>query len=117
MATKKAVKPKKTKLTQAALVKIQMAHTDIVDLMTKPVPKAQSTKLGVSKAIVIVLAAANTGPGNLPRTLSQLGINGASFRTAVFSGITHAGHTIDADQIPNAPSTTLLDVVAVVQNV
>jgi|GEM_PF-4390053 hypothetical protein len=72
--------------------------------------------LGQARAVVIVTAAANTSPSNLPRTLAQLGVNGISFQSSVFNGVNIAGYTIGLDAIPNSPSTTLLKVVGVIQN-
>jgi hypothetical protein len=116
-AAKKAPPAKKTtKLTQAELVKRAMPHADIIELMSTGTPDPKPPKLGHAKAIVIVCAAANTGPGNLSRTLSQLGVNGVAFKKSVFDGVSQAGYTIPFDQIPNAPTTVLFTVVTVIQN-
>jgi len=72
--------------------------------------------LGYVRAVNIVCTAANTDARNLPRTLSELGVDGISFQGTVFNGICKAGYTIDIDSIPDAPTSTLLSVVAVIQN-
>lgn len=114
---KKASRAKKNaKLTEAELAKGTMPHADIVELMSTGTPDPKPPTLGHAKAIVIVCAAANTGPGNLPRTLSQLGVNGVAFKKSVFDGVGQAGYFIPFDQIPNAPTTALITVVTVIQN-
>jgi hypothetical protein len=114
---KKAAPPKKSaRLTKTALAKVMMPHADIIKLMSTGTPDPKPPVLGHAKAIVIVCAAANTGPGNLPRTLSQLGVNGIAFQKSVFDGVGHAGYTIPINRIPDSPSTTLISVVTVIQN-
>src|SRR5579863_8806055 len=71
--------------------------------------------LGHPRAVVIVTTAAGTDATNLPRSLSQLGVNGPSFQQDVFDGVKHAGYRIGLDEIPDAPSTTLIEVVNVIQ--
>ena len=71
--------------------------------------------LGHARAVVIVTTSAKTDATNLPRSLSQLGVNGPSFQKDVFDGVKHAGYKIGLDQIPDAPSTTLIEAVNVIQ--
>jgi hypothetical protein len=72
--------------------------------------------LGHARAVVIVCHCVPTSPSNLPRTLAQLGVNGIDFQKCVFTGVDLAGYSIALDDIPNAQTNTLLDVVAVIQN-
>ena len=72
--------------------------------------------LGHPRAVVIVTMAANTSPTNLARSLAQLGVNGIPFQKAVFQGVVGLGYSIEIDAIPDAPSTTLIQVVTVIQN-
>ncbi len=72
--------------------------------------------LGHAAAVVIVCACANTSPLNLARSLQELGVDGVSFQGCVFNGVRRAGCTIDIDDIPDAPDTTLIQVVNVIQN-
>ena len=72
--------------------------------------------LGNARSVVIVCHCAQTSPANLPRTLAQLGVNGIPFQKCVLTGVNQAGYSIDIDDIPNASSNTLLDVVTVIQN-
>lgn len=71
--------------------------------------------LGHARAVVIVTTAAGTDASNLPRSLSQLGRNGPSFQQDVFEGVKHVGYKIGLDQIPDAPSTLLIEAVNVIQ--
>jgi hypothetical protein len=71
--------------------------------------------LGHPRAVVIVTTAARTDASNLPRSLSQLGVNGASFQQEVFDGVKHTGYMIGLDQIPAAPSTLLIEAVNLLQ--
>jgi len=72
--------------------------------------------LGHARAVVKVCACANTSATNLPRTLAQLGVSGIPFQKCVFNAVEEAGYSINIDDIPNSPSTTLLQVVNVIQN-
>ncbi|HEY1985850.1 MAG TPA: hypothetical protein VGG85_10590 [Terracidiphilus sp.] len=72
--------------------------------------------LGYTRAQDIACESANTDRRNLSRTLDELGVNGISFQGTVFNAIGEAGYTIDIDSIPDSPSSTLLSVVAVIQN-
>ena len=76
----------------------------------------QSPTLGFARAVDIVCKAANSDQHNLSRTLSELGVDGISFQGTVFNGIARAGYTIAIDSIPDAPSSTLLSVAAVIEN-
>ena len=71
--------------------------------------------LGHAQAVAIVTTAAKTDASNLPRSLSQLGVNGPSFQQDVFERVKHAGYKMGLDQIPDAPSTTLIAAVNVIQ--
>jgi len=88
----------------------------VVSFLADTTTLADGEVLGRDKAVVIVCHAAKTAPSNLPRTLSQLGVNGISFQKSVFEGVDHAGFTIDPDEIPNAPTTKLSLVVNTIQN-
>ncbi len=72
--------------------------------------------LGQAHAVVIASACAQTSPTNLPRTLAQLGVNGIPFQRCVFNGVDQLGYSIPLDNIPDAPTNTLLDVVNTIQN-
>jgi len=72
--------------------------------------------LGNAAARGIVLGCASTIPGNLPRTLQELGVNGFQFQTCVFGGVTGAGFSISRDRIPSAPSSTLVQAVNAIQD-
>jgi hypothetical protein len=71
--------------------------------------------LGNARAVVIVLHCANTAPANLFNTLDQLGVNGLAFQQCVYGSIITLGYSIDVDTIPDAPSSTLISVVDVIQ--
>lgn len=72
--------------------------------------------LGNPRAVVTVCHCANTSPQNLFSTLEQLGVNGIAFQQCVFGTIISLGYSIDVDTIPDAPSSTLVGVVDVIQN-
>ena len=72
--------------------------------------------LGHARAVVTVCNCANTSPANLFSTLDQLGVNGLSFQQCVFGTIISLGYAIDVDTIPDAPASTLISVVDVIQN-
>jgi len=72
--------------------------------------------LGYPRAVVTVTHCANTAPSNLFSTLDQLGLNGLSFQQCVYGSIISLGYSIDVDTIPDAPSSTLNDVIAVIEN-
>jgi hypothetical protein len=80
------------------------------------VPAAPDPYLGHARAVVIACTCASTVPANLPRTLAELGVNGIPFQQCVRTGVSTAGYTIGADDIPNAPNTRLVHVVTVIQN-
>jgi hypothetical protein len=103
------------RLTTAQLKQKQMKHATLLAPMAATGAPADPPFLGHPRAVVIVCAAANTSPTNLPRTLAQLGLNGIPFQKAVFKGVVVAGYTIKIDTIPNSPSTTLLQAVTVIQ--
>jgi hypothetical protein len=122
MATKKkharnktrSTKPKSKKLSQSVLLERQTTHATLLAPLHADV--TGQDVLGHAAAITIVCACANTSPLNLPRTLAELGVNGTSFQVCVFNGVTNAGYKIGMDDIPNAPSTTLISVVIAIQN-
>lgn len=72
--------------------------------------------LGHARAVVTVCNCANTSPANLFSTLDQLGVNGLSFQQCVFGSVISLGYSIDVDTIPDAPTSTLVSVVDVIQN-
>ncbi len=71
--------------------------------------------LGSSRAVTIALHCANTVLGNLPRTLTQLGLNGLLFQKCVVQSVRNAGFVIAPGAVPNAPADTLIDVVNAIQ--
>lgn len=93
-----------------------MSHVELLAPIAAAMPGQDQPVLGHARAVVIVCACANTSPLNLPRTLSELGVDGNSFQTCVLSGVRHAGYTIGIDRIPDSPDTTLFQVVIVIQN-
>jgi hypothetical protein len=72
--------------------------------------------LGHTRAVTIVCGCAGTTGSNLPRSLAQLGVNGISFQKCVFGEVEKAGYDIAIDDIPDSSDTTLIAVVAVIQN-
>jgi hypothetical protein len=110
-----APKKKSAKLTIKQLSEIAMSHADLIAPMTPPAA-ATDPFLGHARAVVIVCACAGTSPTNLPRSLTQLGVNGVPFQKCVFNGVVQAGFTIAIDDIPNSPATTLLQAVTAIQN-
>jgi hypothetical protein len=102
------------KLTKTQLKSMALPHDDLMALLAAE--DADEQFLGHARAIVIVCACAGTDPSNLPRTLTQLGVNGIAFQTCVFNVVTKAGFTIDINDIPDAGTSTLLDVVTAIQN-
>jgi hypothetical protein len=101
-------------LSAKALAAKQMKHAVLLQPLHAEITGDQV--LGHSRAVVIVCAAANTSPLNLPRTLAELGLNGTSFQTAVFNGVTNTGFRIRIDDISDAPSTTLIAAVNAIEN-
>jgi hypothetical protein len=87
-----------------------------VDEPGKASAEGSDDTLGYSRAVDIACASANTDHRNLSRTLSELGVEGVSFQGTVFNAIRDAGYTIDYDSIPDAPTSTLLSVVGVIEN-
>ena len=77
---------------------------------------AQPNVLGFARAVGIVCTAANTDRHNLARTLSELGVESVSFQGMVFNGIRNAGYTMDIDDIPDGPDTTLITVADTIQS-
>jgi hypothetical protein len=102
------------KLSQKSLLSKQMTHAALLQPMHADITGQEV--LGHAAAITIVCACANTSPLNLPRTLSELGVDGPSFQTCVFNGVKNAGFNIDMDDIPDAPTTTLISVVNAIEN-
>ena len=111
---KKSPERPKKKLTQRLLLSKQMTHAALLQPMHADITGQEV--LGHAAAITIVCACANTSPLNLPRTLSELGVNGTSFQTCVFNGVKNAGYKVDMDDIPDSPTTTLISVVNAVEN-
>lgn len=72
--------------------------------------------LGHDRAVRIVCRCANTIPANLSSTLEELGVDGNSFQTCIFSSVTGLGYSIKIDDIPDAPDTKLIKVVSTIQN-
>lgn len=93
-----------------------MNHADLIAAISTAQGAQEPATLGYTQAVVIVCACANTSPLNLSRTLNDLGIDGISFQGAVFNAVRKSGYSIDIDSIPDAPTSTLIAVVAVVQN-
>jgi len=93
-----------------------MNHNDLITAMTQAQAGQAPPTLGYSQAVVIVCACANTSPLNLSRTLNDLGVDGISFQGCVYNSVRKSGYTIGIDKIPDAPTTTLISVVAVIQN-
>jgi hypothetical protein len=117
-SSKKQSSPKKKssatkRMTVAELKAKTMSHETLLAPMAAT---AAGEVLGHARAIVIVCACAGTNPTNLPRTLGQLGVNGVAFQRCVFNGVQTAGFNIALANIPNSPSTTLIQVVAVIEN-
>jgi hypothetical protein len=113
-AKKSGAREKSPKLSQSVLLKRQMTHADLLEPLHADVTGHEV--LGHAAAITIVCACANTSPLNLPRTLAELGVNGTSFQACVFNGVTNAGFQIGMDDIPDAPTTTLISAVIAIQN-
>lgn len=125
MATRKsaAIKKRATgvqrskKLTSAELKARALKPTALLAPMHPAAAAEQDLPfLGHPRAVVIVTMAANTSPTNLARSLAQLGVNGISFQKAVFKGVVAVRYSINIDAIPNSPTTTLIQVVTVIQN-
>src|SRR5260370_41570059 len=97
---KKASAPKKSKRWTRA--QIEAKALPIRSVMAPMHPTAADVNdlpfLGHARAVVIVTTAAQTDATNLPRSLSQLGVNGPSFQQGVFDGVKHAGYKIGSDQ-------------------
>lgn len=93
-----------------------MNHADLIAAIGASQTAQPPATLGFTHAVVIVCACANTTPLNLSRTLNELGIDGISFQGAVFNSIRKSGFSIDIDTIPDAPTSTLIAVVTVIQN-
>ncbi len=74
-----------------------------------------SNMLGNARAVTIACHCANTVVGNLPRTLTHLGVNGLQFQKCVAQGVRSAGFVVTPGSIPNSPSTTLIQVVNAIQ--
>jgi hypothetical protein len=114
---KKFSSPKRTKKWTRA--QLEAKALPIRSVMAPMHPTAADVNdlpfLGHARAVVIVTTAAGTDATNLPRSLSQLGVNGPSFQKDVFDGVKHAGYKIGLDQIPDAPATTLIEAVNVIQ--
>lgn len=72
--------------------------------------------LGHPRAVNTVCICANTSQLNLFRTLSELGVDGIPFQICVFGTVKRLGYSIDVDDIPDAPDSTLISVVNVIQN-
>jgi hypothetical protein len=115
--TKKSSPKKKSsatkKMTVAELKAKAMSHKALLAPMAAV---ADGEVLGHARAVVIVCACAGTNPTNLPRTLGQLGVNGVAFQKCVFNAVQTAGFDILLTDIPNSPSTTLIQVAAVIEN-
>jgi hypothetical protein len=104
-------------LSKTTALKIEGTMTPADEIGSHAVQSSEADAfLGYTRAVSIVCTSANTDARNLPRTLDELGVEGISFRGTVFNGICHAGYTMDIDSIPDAPTSTLLSVVAVIQN-
>jgi hypothetical protein len=112
-AAKRKSPQKPAKLSATALRAGQMSLTALLE----PIRTAAAAQqvLGHAAAVTIVCGCANTSPLNLPRTLGELGVNGLSFQTCVFNGVTSAGFQISIDAIPNSSSTTLIAVVNAIE--
>jgi hypothetical protein len=104
MATKKSFKPS------------FVSHQTLLAPMSTEAEGQDLPFLGHARAVVIVCNCANSAPSNLFRTLDQLGVNGLAFQQCVFGSITSIGYSIDVDAIPDAPSSTLINVVDAIQN-
>ena len=102
------------KLSQRLLAARQMTHSRLLAPIHAEVTGQEV--LGHAAAVIIVCACANTSPLNLPRTLAELGVNGTSFQICVFNGVKKAGYKINIDDIPDSPSTTLIEVVNAIEN-
>jgi len=72
--------------------------------------------LGHARAVVTVCTCANSSPANLFSTLNDLGVNGISFQQCVFGSVVNLGYSIGVDSIPDAPTSTLISVVDIIQN-
>lgn len=93
-----------------------MNHADLIAAIGGSQTAQPPATLGYAHAVVIVCACANTSPLNLSRTLNELGMDGISFQGAVYNSIRRSGYAIDIDAIPDAPTSTLIAVVTVIQN-
>src|SRR5216684_8563234 len=83
------------KLSQKELFARRMKHADLLQPLQAEVTGHHV--LGHAAAVVIVCGCANTSPLNLPRTLTELGVNGTSFQTCVFNAVQNAGFQIKMD--------------------
>jgi hypothetical protein len=104
----------RSKLPQKLLLSRQTTHAALLEPLHADV--TGQDVLGHAAAVVIVCACANTSPLNLPRTLAELGVNGTSFQVCVFNGVAKVGYQIGMDDIPDAPTTTLISVVNAIEN-
>jgi hypothetical protein len=95
-------------VTVSSLLPTRDATSDLLDDLL-------DNLLGNDRAVGIVCQCAGTVPGNLPRTLDELGVNGISFQQCVRNGVNRAGFRVGIDEIPTAPGTRLIDVVNVIQ--
>ena len=114
-----ALKKTKKKIRKWTLAQLEAKSLPMSLVMAPMHPTAALENdlpfLGHARAVVIVTTAAGTDASNLPRSLSQLGVSGPSFQQDVFDGVKHAGYKIGLDQIPDAPSTLLIEAVNVIQ--
>ncbi len=111
MAKKKKKKKKTTTTTGAKRKTSAKATEEIFKALGATQPF-----LGNARAVVIACTCANTAPGNLGRTLQDLGVHGGPFQLCVFNGVNTAGYSVGMDTIPNATDSRLIDVVNVIQH-
>ena len=93
-----------------------LTHRDLLAPMSVGAEGGDLPFLGHARAVVAVCTCANTSPANLFSTLNDLGVNGISFQQCVFGTVVNLGYSIDVDSIPDAPASTLISVVDVIQN-
>jgi hypothetical protein len=93
-----------------------ISHKNFLAPMASSVEGQDLPFLGNPRAVNVVLFCAKTAPANLFNTLDQLGENGLAFQQCVYGGMNSLGYTMAVDDIPDAPTTTLISVVDVIQN-
>jgi hypothetical protein len=93
-----------------------LTHRELLAPMSAVAEGGDLPFLGHARAVVTVCTCANSSPTNLFSTLNDLGVNGISFQQCVFGSVVNLGYSIGVDSIPDAPTSTLISVVDIIQN-